>query len=105
MTEILSKMSPHDFIGLTALVFVFGTGLICGVTAIVAGNLRGHRERELAINLVRELAERGLPPDEIEHLLRVSGVNVNVPESLRGATGPNGERSASARSWANSPAS
>jgi len=103
MTEILSKMSPHDFIGFTALVFVFGTGLVCGVTAIVAGNLRGYRERELAINLVRELAERGLPPDEIEHLLRVSGVN--VPEALRSTTGPNGERSPSARSWANSPAS
>src|SRR5271166_1776653 len=101
MTEILSKMSGAEFI----LVFALGTGLICGVTRIVAGNLRGYRERELAINLVRELAERGLPPSEIEHLLRVSGVNFNVPEALRSTTGPNGEHSPSSRSSANSPAS
>ena len=96
MSEFLSKINPHDLIPLTALVFVFGTGLVCGVTAILAGNIRGYRERELAINLVRELAERGLPPDEIEHLVRLSGVDVNLPKALRTTIGQNPQRSASA---------
>ncbi len=79
MSEFLSRANPGDICALIAVVLAFGTVLVCVVTAILARSIRGYRERELAINLVRELAERGLPPDEIEHLLRVTGVNAKVP--------------------------
>jgi hypothetical protein len=81
MNELRSVIAQQDVIPLVALVLVFATGVICAMTAIISAHVRGYRERELAVHLIRELLERGLPPDEIASLVHASGVH--APDSLR----------------------
>lgn len=75
MNQILPMVTQQNLIPLVAIVLSAGTGLVIAVTAIITGNIRGYREREIALNLIRELLERGLSPDEIARLLQTSGVN------------------------------
>ncbi len=81
MSELISRMSPHDLIPMTAIILGIGTGLVVSVTAIIAGSIRRYRERESAINLIHELVARGLPTDEIERLVRLA--DVETPEKLK----------------------
>ncbi len=72
INELLSRVQPGDLIPLFAISVTFGTGAVIAVTAIIAGNIRGYREREMGIALIHELVERGLPTEEIERLIETS---------------------------------
>jgi hypothetical protein len=74
--EFLSKLQPGDIIPVLAIAITFGTGIVIAVTAIIVGNIRRCREREMAIGLIQELVERGLPTDEIERLIDSSDLLV-----------------------------
>ena len=74
--EFLSRLQPADIIPVLAIAMTFGAGIVIAVTAIIVGNIRGYREREMAIGLIQELVERGLPTDEVERLVDSSDLLV-----------------------------
>jgi len=74
--ELLSRLQPSDIIPVLAIAMTFVAGIVIAVTAIVVGNIRGYREREMAIGLIQELVERGLPTDEVERLVDSSDLLV-----------------------------
>jgi hypothetical protein len=61
MSELLSKFSPSELIGLTA---VLG-GLICGLVGIVMGVGLAIRKAELETGLKKSMLERGMSSEEI----------------------------------------
>jgi hypothetical protein len=57
-------------------------GVIISVTAIVCGAVRRYRERQLAVDLIHSLADRGMTADEIERLVVASAVgDAEEPEA------------------------
>jgi hypothetical protein len=83
--ELVSKMSPGDFVPVLAIVGGIVAGVVIAITAIVVGSVRRFRERELAANLIHELLQRGLSTDEIERLVRVSAPEDGAERIIRAA--------------------
>ena len=65
MSELLSRMNPGEFIGLTAVVL----GCLTGMSAIIGGFWYGARKAEAETNLKRELLAAGMPADDIERVV------------------------------------
>ncbi|MFH1921734.1 MAG: hypothetical protein ABIP48_17865 [Planctomycetota bacterium] len=72
--EFLSKVPAGDVFPVIAVILGILAGVIISVTAIVSGQVRRFRERQLAMDLIHDLADRGMPSDEIERLVRASEV-------------------------------
>lgn len=70
--ELISKISGSQLITLSAIILGILAGIIIPVVAILSSHIRGHRDRQLAANLIRDMAERGFTVDEIERLVRLS---------------------------------
>ena len=69
MVEILSRLSPGELpvvlcLGLLAMVVC-----VIGVTWIVVGSLRRHRERKLATSVALEMLNRQMPFDQIRDVI------------------------------------
>ena len=65
MTEILSRFNGGELI---ALVAVAG-GLLCGITAIIAGCWNKVRRAEIAAALKQDMLNRGMSADDIGTVL------------------------------------
>jgi hypothetical protein len=76
LSELLSKMGPGQLIGLTAVVFGISAWVIISLTAIICGTVSRYRRRQLAADLIHDLADRGMSAEEIERLLRASANEV-----------------------------
>jgi hypothetical protein len=74
-------MDPEDLIPLSAIVLGISAGIIISVTAIICGAIRRYRERQLAMELIHSLVDRGMTAEEIERLVIASAVE--EPEELR----------------------
>jgi hypothetical protein len=75
MSELLSRMSPGEFIGLVAV----AGGLFCGLVAIVMGIRLEFRRADLAFSLKKDMLERGMTPEEIRMVVEAGKKN---PEQL-----------------------
>lgn len=71
MSELLSRMSPGEFIGLVAL----AGGLFCGVVAIVMSIGLEFRRANLAFALKQDMLERGMTPEEIRIVMEAGTKN------------------------------
>jgi hypothetical protein len=65
MSELLSKFSPGELIGLTAVI----GGFICGVVAIAMGIGFAMRKAELDAGLKKSMVERGMSAEEIRMVM------------------------------------
>lgn len=65
MTDLLSKFDAGELIAITSVV----GGLLCGITAIVAGTWAKVRRTEIAAALKHEMLNRGMSADEIRTVL------------------------------------
>ncbi len=74
LDDLLSKIMPGEIIPLVAITLGISAGIIISLGAIIAGQVRRYRERQIATNLIHDLVERGLSADEIERLVRASAV-------------------------------
>jgi hypothetical protein len=80
LSELITKFQPDELIGLVAVVLGIPAGVIFLVTAIVSGHIRRYRERQLAADLIHDLADRGMSAEEIERVVRASAIE--TPEDL-----------------------
>jgi hypothetical protein len=71
MFELLSRMSPSEFIGLVAVV----GGMLCGVVAIVTGVGLEFRRASLAFTLKKDMLERGMTAEEIQIVMEAGAKN------------------------------
>ncbi len=74
MSDVLTRMSPGELIGLVAV----AGGLFCGLVAIVMGIGLEYRRVELAAALKKDMLERGLTPEEIRTVME-AGLNTAHP--------------------------
>ena len=65
MTDLLSRFDPGALFGLTAMV----GGLLCGITAILAGTWQKVRRAEITAALKQEMLSRGMSADDIRTVL------------------------------------
>ena len=75
MYELLSRMHPGEFIGLTAV----AGGLLCGLVAIVMGIGLEMRRVELAAALKKNMLERGMTPEEIRIVMEAGSCRSEQP--------------------------
>ena len=69
MNEVLSKFDAGELIGLVAVAGGLLVGLLCGVTAIIAGSWQKLRRAEMAAALKQDMLNRGLSPEDIRTVL------------------------------------
>jgi len=72
LEELISKILPGDLIPLTAIALGIAAGLIITVTGLIAGTVRRIRERQMAMDLIHDLVDRGLATEEVERLVLAS---------------------------------
>ncbi len=65
MHELLSRFDAGELIGLVAV----AGGLLCGITAIIAGTWQKVRRTEIVASLKQEMLNRGMSADEIRTVL------------------------------------
>jgi hypothetical protein len=65
MNEILSKVDGSELIGLVAVAGGLLCGILCGVTAIIAGAWEKVRLAEMVAALKQDMLNRGMSADEI----------------------------------------
>jgi hypothetical protein len=65
MTEVLTRMSPGELIGLVAV----AGGLLCGLVAIILGIGLEYHRADLAAALKKDMLERGMTPEEIRTVM------------------------------------
>ncbi len=65
MSEILSRLSPEDFIGLVSVV----GGFIVGTVAIIAIFWHKTRKHEITAALKQDMLNRGMSADEIQTVI------------------------------------
>jgi hypothetical protein len=75
MSELLSRMSPSEFIGLVAV----AGGMICGLVAIVMGIGLEIRRADLAFALKKDMLERCMTPEEIRMVMEAGKKNPEQP--------------------------
>jgi hypothetical protein len=69
MNEVLSKFDAGELIGLVAVAGGLLVGLLCGVTAIIAGSWQKVRRSEMAAALKQDMLNRGLSAEDIRTVL------------------------------------
>jgi uncharacterized membrane protein len=65
MTQLLDKFSGGELLGLAAIV----GGLLCGITAIIAGAWQKARRAEVAAALKHDMLNRGTSAEDIRTVL------------------------------------
>jgi hypothetical protein len=65
VTDLLSKFSSGEIIGLVAVAGGLLCGIICGTTAIIAGCWEKVRRVEMTAALKQDMLNRGMSADEI----------------------------------------
>ncbi len=65
MNDLLSRFDPGEVIGLVAV----AGGLLCLVTAILAGAWQAVRRAEIQASLKQEMLNRGLSAEEIRTVI------------------------------------
>lgn len=83
MTEILTRMNGGDLTAfLTVSVVVIAT-LVAGLGSAALTAWRRLREKEMAANIVHNLAERGVPAAEIMQVLEAAGLGAKQTNASR----------------------
>jgi hypothetical protein len=77
MTDLLSRLNGGEII---AFVAVAG-GLLCGITAIIAGCWQRVRRAEMATALKQDMLNRGMSADEIRTVLEAGSRRSQRPSS------------------------
>jgi hypothetical protein len=75
MAELLSRMSPGEFV----LLVVFGGAVFCGLVAIIMGFGVEYRKAELAAALKKDMLERGMTPEDIRLVMEAGSKNSQIP--------------------------
>jgi hypothetical protein len=70
MSDLMTRMSPGEFIGLVAVT----GGLLCGLVAIMMGIALEIHRANLTYALKKDMLERGMTPEEMRHVLE-AGTN------------------------------
>ncbi len=65
MSDVLTRISPGELIGLVAV----AGGLFCGLVAIVMGVGLEYHRASLAAGLKKDMLERGMSPEEIRTVM------------------------------------
>lgn len=75
MSDVLTKMSPGEFIGLVAV----AGGLFCGLVAIVMGIALEIHRANLTHSLKKDMLERGMTPEEMRLVLETGRKHSELP--------------------------
>jgi hypothetical protein len=74
MSDLLSRLSSADLVGLSTLVLLFGGGtliaLVLGVLGILMSSRRRLRQLELEMTLKQEMVRKGMSAEDIERVMR-----------------------------------
>jgi hypothetical protein len=76
MAELLSRMSPGEFIAL----MVFAGAFFCGLVGIIMGVGLEYRKVALAAALKKDMIERGMTPKEIRLIMEAGSKNSQIPD-------------------------
>jgi hypothetical protein len=65
MSELMTRMSPDEFVGLVAVLGAY----LCGLAGIIMGIAYAIHRANLTHALKRDMLERGMTPDEMRLVL------------------------------------
>lgn len=82
MIQVLSRLSSPDLVQVLVLGGGFLVAIVLGLGISITAALQRHWEQERAANLVLQLLERGVSPEEISSILRAMGLD--QPPNRRG---------------------
>lgn len=72
MSDLLSRHSGGELLGLISVVVGCLTGAIIAVTAIITGNWSATRRAELETGLKQQLVSRGMSAEEIAKVVKAT---------------------------------